>query len=141
MRSSSSCPRACSSLIRYVTCVISLRILQDLNRGAAFPYHDFGAREEKSPSSSILDRVCLLHQVCKCMCKCWWLLLVVWQMCLKSPGHQDKTVDLMCILIQAVPTPTALERLSYRHKNACKEGDTFSSLYIDSVKRSCHPHI
>ena len=75
------------------------------------------------------------------MCQRWWLLLVVCQMGLKSPGHQDKTVDLMCTLIQAVPTPTALEWLSYRHTNACKEVDTFSSLNIDSVEGSCHPHI
>lgn len=36
-------------------CVISLRILQHLNRGAALPYHDFGAREEKSPLGTCMS--------------------------------------------------------------------------------------
>lgn len=41
-------------MIRYVRCVIYFRILRHLTRRAAFPYPDFGAREQKSPLSSIL---------------------------------------------------------------------------------------
>ena len=39
---------------KYVRRVISFRILRHLTRRAAFPYPDFGAREKKSPSSSML---------------------------------------------------------------------------------------